>query len=88
MSVLYVQEVLSILYIASMKIWTRLLGNTEDIFYRTKKEIKVPNSIWGGGQNCPYNEKISKKCPGVPNNNTSLVKQISLFHTASVMTKT
>ena len=60
MSVLYVQEVLSILYIASMKIWTRLLGHTEDIFYRTKKGIKVPNSIWGEGQNCPYNEKLVK----------------------------
>ena len=47
-----------------------------------------PNSIGGRGQNCPYDERFSEKCPSLHNNKTTLIKQLSLFDTALVMTKT
>ena len=40
------------------------------------------------GQNYPYDEKFSEKCPCLHYNNTALIKQIPLFDTALVITKT
>ena len=51
-----------------------------------------PNSIGGGGGRGsigPCDEKLrEKKWPGLHNNNTALIKQISLFDTALAMTNT
>ena len=47
-----------------------------------------PNSISGGGANTPCDAKFCEKCPCSHNNNTALIKQISLFDTALVMTNT
>ena len=47
-----------------------------------------PNSIGGGGQDRPNDAKLSEKCPCSHNNKTALIKQISLFGTALVMTNT
>ena len=45
-----------------------------------------PNSN-GWGAFTPFDAKFSKKCPCSNNNNTALIKQISLFDTVLSMTK-
>ena len=45
-----------------------------------------PNS--NGGQDAPCDAKFYEKCPCLHHNNTALIKQISLFDTALVMTNT
>ena len=47
-----------------------------------------PNSIGGGGGGLfwPCDAKFSEKCPCSHNNDTALIKLISLFATALVMT--
>ena len=50
----------------------------------------IPNSIEkrkGGGQITPRDAKFSEQCPCSQNNNTALMKQISLVHTVLVMKK-
>ena len=53
---------------------------------------KIPLTliVWGGrGQSDPATQNLEeKKCPGLHNDNTALIKQISLFDTALVMAKT
>ena len=45
-----------------------------------------PKSM-GGGEERPWDAKFSEMCPCSHNNNTALIKQISLFDTALVMIK-
>ena len=47
-----------------------------------------PNSIRGGGQITQRDAKFRKKGPCSHNNNTALIKQISLFYIALVLTNT
>ena len=43
-------------------------------------------TVWGAGQDRPFDEKFSEMCPCSHNNYTVLIKQISWFDTAFVMT--
>ena len=47
-----------------------------------------PNSMREGVEDLTMRRKIQKKSPCLNNNNTDLIKQISLFETALVMKKT
>ena len=47
--------------------------------------LSAPNCIWGGGASRATRRKFSEKCPCL-HHNTTLVKQISMFETALVMT--
>ena len=49
--------------------------------------IVLAGDEWGGGEDRPTDEKFSEKCPCSHNNNTALIKQISLCDTALVMDK-
>ena len=46
-----------------------------------------PNSM-GGGLYTPFSKILEKKCPFSRNDNTALIKQISMFDTALVMKNT
>ena len=53
----------------------------------TAQPLTVLSNV-GRGQIEPYDTKIGEKCLYSPHNNTVLIKQIPLFDTALLMTKT
>ena len=63
----------------------------EDVERDSNKDIRTtfnPNNFGGLGSIWPCNAKVrEKKCPCLHNNNTALIKQISLIDTALVITK-
>ena len=60
----------------------------QPVYPLMNRDHLYPNSIRGRGQVEPYDTKFSEKCPCSHNDNTAVIKQISLFDTAIVMANT